>query len=144
MTLVKTRNNNHDVMYPAFSNLVENLFGDLAKTNGEYFRSVPAVNIAESKDDFQFEIAAPGMDKKDFTIDVDNNVLSISASKEYSNEEAEKNFTRREFSYSSFKRAFTLPNSVNVDKIEARYENGLLKLVVPKREEVKPRQIKIS
>jgi HSP20 family protein len=144
MTLVKTRNNNHDVMYPAFSNLVENLFGDLAKTNGEYFRSVPAVNIAESKDDFQFEIAAPGMDKKDFTIDVDNNVLSISASKEYSKEEAEKNFTRREFSYSSFKRAFTLPNSVNVDKIEARYENGLLKLVVPKREEVKPRQIKIS
>ncbi len=144
MTLVKTRNNNHDVMYPTFSNLVENFFGDLAKTNGDFFRSVPAVNISESKDDFRFEIAAPGMNKDDFEINIDNNVLSISASKEHNQEESEKNFTRREFSYTSFKRAFTLPSSVNVDKVEASYENGLLKLIVPKREEVKPRQIKIS
>ena len=99
--------------------------------------NVPAVNITEQKDDYMVSLAAPGLKKEDFKIDVDGNMLTISSEKEEKKEEKEARYTRKEYSYSSFERCFTLPDGVNKEKIEAHYENGLLKLVLPKKEEAK-------
>ncbi len=110
--------------------------------------SLPAVNVKETDDDFIIELAAPGMDKNDFKINFKNNVLSISSEKQNEKEEKKENFTRKEFSYQSFQRSFTVSDNVVVsDKIEAKYDNGILNITLPKREEVKPqpeREIKIS
>jgi HSP20 family protein len=110
--------------------------------------SVPAVNVLEDPDNFKIEVAAPGLEKKDFKIDLDNNVLTISSEKEYKHEdEKDGKYMRREFAYASFKRSFTLPESVDADKIKANYKEGLLYISIPKREEAKqkpPRQISIS
>lgn len=109
--------------------------------------TIPAVNIKETNDDFQVEMAAPGMGKKDFHIELDNDMLVISSEKEDSSEEKDKSYARREFSYQSFKRAFYLPNTVNADQIKAKYENGVLRLMIPKKEEAKhkpARKIAIS
>lgn len=99
--------------------------------------TVPAVNIKEDKDAFNVSLAAPGMKKEDFNIDVEGNMITISCEKEEKKEEKEEKYTRKEYNYSSFKRSFTLPEEVNKEKIEARYEDGLLKLALPKKEEAK-------
>lgn len=99
--------------------------------------TVPPVNITENKDDFLVSLAVPGMKKDDFRIDVEGNMLTISSAKEESKEEKDKKFTRREYSYSSFSRSFTLPDEVNKEKIEAKYEDGILKLMLPRKEEAK-------
>ena len=110
--------------------------------------SLPAVNVKETNDEFIIELAAPGMEKKDFKINFKNNVITISSEREDKKEEKKDNYTRREFSYQSFQRAFTVPeNAILSDKIEAAYNNGILEIKLPKREEVKPqpeREIKIS
>ena len=109
--------------------------------------STPAVNIIEGKDDFRIEVAAPGLEKEDFKIDLDNNVLTISSEKEEKHEEGDDRFMRREFNYTSFSRSFTLPLTVEADKITAKHADGVLMIVVPKRDEVKQkpaRTIKIS
>jgi HSP20 family protein len=99
--------------------------------------TVPAVNITEQKDDYQVSLAVPGMKKDDFNIDVEGNMITISSEKEDSKEEKDKRFTRKEYSYSSFSRSFTLPDEVNKEKIDAKYEEGILKLLLPKKEEAK-------
>ena len=99
--------------------------------------NVPAVNITEQKDDYLVSLAAPGLKKEDFKIDVDGNMLTISSEKEDSREEKDKKFTRKEYSYSSFSRSFTLPDEINKEKIEAKYEDGVLKISLPRREEAK-------
>ncbi len=96
--------------------------------------NIPSVNIKETPKAFQLDLAAPGLTRKDFDIEVTENLLSISAEKEESKEE-EDGFTRREFKYNSFCRTFRLPEFVNADKIDAKYENGMLKLVIPKLKE---------
>ena len=110
--------------------------------------SLPAVNVKETDDDFIIELAAPGMNKKDFKISFNNNVLTISSEVKDEKEESDDNYTRKEFSYQSFQRSFTVPeNIVNGEKISAKYNEGILNSVLPKREEVKPqpeREIKIS
>lgn len=109
--------------------------------------STPAVNIIEGKDDYRIEVAAPGLDKKDFKIDIDNNVLTISSEKEEKHEEKDDHFMRREFNYSAFTRSFTMPEGTDGDKISARHADGVLTVVIPKREEArqKPaRTIRIS
>ncbi|MBW6479979.1 MAG: Hsp20/alpha crystallin family protein [Bacteroidales bacterium] len=122
--------------------LMPDLFEDRASM------SVPAVNVLEDPDNFKIEVAAPGLEKKDFKIDLDNNVLTISSEKEYKHEEEKDGkYMRREFAYASFKRSFTLPESVDADKIKANYKEGLLYINIPKREEAKqkpPKQISIS
>lgn len=128
------------------------LNNDLADWNLTNFSgtntSLPAVNVKETNDEFVIELAAPGMEKKDFKINFKNNVITISSEKEDKKEEKKDNYTRREFSYQSFQRAFTVPeNAIMSDKIEATYNNGILEIKLPKREEVKPqpeREIKIS
>jgi HSP20 family protein len=110
--------------------------------------TLPCVNIKETAENYEVEVAAPGMDKNDFKITLDGNQLFISSVKENEQTTGDENFSRREFSYQSFQRSFELPkNVVDEDKIIARYENGLLLLSIPKREEAKPkppRMIQIS
>jgi len=99
--------------------------------------TVPSVNIIENDDAYKISLAAPGLKKGDFKIDVEGNMITVSSEKEEEKEEKQKRYTRREYSYSSFSRSFTLPAEVNQDKIEAVYEDGVLKLVLPKKEEAK-------
>lgn len=129
-------------------NWLPSIFDDMFKTdwmdngNSGYNRigtSVPAVNISENDDEFSLEVAAPGKTKKDFNLELDNGVLTISSEDKREEEKKDSNgrFTRREFSYSSFKRAFSLPESVDSEKISAEYKEGVLKIKLPKREEAK-------
>jgi len=110
--------------------------------------TLPKVNIKENSEAFEVEVAVPGFDKKDFQIKLDNGVLTVSSEKKEENVEKEdERYSRREFSYQSFTRTFTLPELVEGDKISAKYDNGILKINIPKKEEAKPRppkQIKIS
>lgn len=99
--------------------------------------NVPAVNISERKDDYLVSMAAPGLKKEDFKIDVEGNMLTISSEKEEDHEEKDEKYTRQEYSYSSFERSFTLPDEVNKDRIDAHYQDGVLQLVLPKKEEAK-------
>lgn len=97
----------------------------------------PSVNVKDMNDGFEIQVAAPGMRKEDFTVNLERNVLTISSEKQTQNEEKDEdgNFSRREFNYSSFRRSFTLPEAVEQEKIEATYEDGLLKIAVPKKEQ---------
>ncbi len=111
--------------------------------------TIPAVNIKETKETFEVEMAAPGMAKKDFRIQLDGNTLTISSERQKETEiNEEAKYTKREFSYESFYRTFELQKDVvDVDSIQAKYENGVLKLVIPKKEEAKqkpPRMIEIK
>ncbi|WP_373056800.1 Hsp20/alpha crystallin family protein [Zunongwangia sp. H14] len=101
--------------------------------------SIPAVNIHETDDAFSVEVAAPGKKKEDFNIELDNDVLTISSEEKKENETSDNNgrFTRKEFSYSTFKRSFSLPDSVDSGKISASYNEGVLQIALPKREEAK-------
>ena len=100
-------------------------------------KNVPAVNITERKDDYLVSMAAPGLKKEDFKIDVEGNLLTISSETEEQKEEKEERYTRQEYSYSSFERSFTLPDDINKDKIDAHYKDGVLELILPKKEEAK-------
>ena len=93
---------------------------------------IPAVNVKENGDTFEVEVAAPGLKKEDFNVSVENGILNISAEKREEKEDKEENFTRKEFSYSSFSRSFTLPENVNEEQISAKYEDGLLRLNLAK------------
>ena len=101
--------------------------------------TVPAVNIKEQDDRFEVELAAPVCKKEDLKVDVENNVLTISSEQKDESEEKKDDYTRREFSYSSFRRSFTLPEHADADKLKAKFADGVLKLSIPKRtEEPKP------
>ena len=109
--------------------------------------STPSVNVAESDHEFIIELAAPGMEKEDFSLSIDHNVLTISAERRDEKTDEQKSYTRREFSYSSFQRSFTLPDSADTDRVGAKYDNGILHITLPKREDTKKlpkREIKIS
>ena len=121
-----------------------------SQDNGRRNSSLPAVNVRENEGDFEIEVAAPGMQKDNFKINIEDDVLSISASSksESSDENQEQGYHRREFSYSSFERRFQLPPNVRDEEISASYEDGILKLKLPKlsEEEAQPkkRQIEIG
>ena len=111
--------------------------------------SVPAVNIRETAENFEVEMAAPGMKKDDFKVELDGNLLTISSERQNETTQSEgERYTRREFSYQSFQRSFQLPKDVvDIEHIHARYENGVLQLLIPKKEEAKqkpPRMIEIQ
>lgn len=99
--------------------------------------TLPAVNIKENKNEYTIEFASPGFSKKDFKIDIDENVLTISAQSDSEIIDENQNYSRREFSYNSFSRSFTLPKTANTDKIDAKYYDGILKLSIPKNEHSK-------
>ena len=130
----------------------DSLKGDLFNWNHSNFSdtdtTIPAVNIKETPDHYTVEVAAPGLKKEDFKIELDGNSLTIRSEKSREEENNEERYSRKEFSYQSFQRTFTLHNEVvDMDKIEAKYQNGLLNLVIPKKDEAKPkpaRQIEIA
>jgi len=105
--------------------------------------TVPAVNISDNENDFTVEMAAPGMKKSDFNINLDHNVLTISSEQKEEKEQKDKHFTKKEFSYRSFERSFTLPEAVDQEKISAKYIDGVLKVVLPKKEEAKVKPSKL-
>lgn len=111
--------------------------------NGNNF-SVPATNVHETKDAFHIELNAPGRNKEDFTIKIDHGVLSISYEKKEQTEQKDYKTLRREFNYKSFTRSFNLDDKVNAAGIQAKYENGVLSLLLPKKEEVKAAATTIS
>jgi len=110
--------------------------------------SVPAVNILEEDNEYRIEVVAPGIDKKDVKIDLEDDVLTISSEKQEENEEKNKHYMRREFNYTAFTRSFVVPEEVDAEKISAEHKNGILTLHLPKKEEVvkktQKRQIKVS
>ncbi|MEO8933751.1 MAG: Hsp20/alpha crystallin family protein [Xanthomarina sp.] len=106
--------------------------------------SVPAVNLVESDNSYEIHMAAPGLKKEDFKISLENKVLTISSEKSTESEEVEDKFTRKEYSYSSFSRSFTLPENTDIEGIEAKYENGELRLNLPKKEKTTDRLIEVS
>lgn len=138
----------------AMTNLFDDFFSrDLwdrgLANNSTTNTTIPAVNIRETADNFEVEMAAPGMRKEDFRVELDGNNLTIGSERRNEEEVKEgERYTRREFSYQSFQRSFTLPkNVVDVEQIQAKYENGVLHLLIPKREEAKqkpPRMIQIQ
>lgn len=149
MTLVKANNG----YYSAIPSLIDRLFSkdwlDWDSSNySATSTTVPAVNVKETENEYMIEVAAPGMNKNDFHVHLDNNELTISSEKKVEKNDEKENYKRREFSYQSFQRTFTLPeNLVNSEKIAAKYNDGILSLVVPKKEEAKPkpaREIKIA
>jgi HSP20 family protein len=95
---------------------------------------IPSTNIHETEKEFQIEMAAPGLEKKDFKVKLEKNTLTISSEKEEENKKEEKNYSLREYAYNSFSRSFALPDNCLPDKINARYENGVLYITLPKKE----------
>jgi len=132
MTLVKFKS----PRLPWYDTMFRDLLGSDRMLTNDFFLEnnwVPAMNVKETKDKFDIEIAAPGFNKKDFQISIENGLLKISAEHKEEEEEKDEDFTRREFNYNSFYRSFTLPENVNEEEvIDATYKRGILKLVLNK------------
>ena len=142
MSLVTFRRNPlENLLTPDFLDFnANNLFNDrfwLKRMNE------PALNIKEKKDEFEIELAAPGYNKKDFEVTIDNGCLNISAKKEMSKEEKDENYTRKEFSYASFEKSLQLPDNIVSEKIKAKYDNGILKFNLSKKAEAKKQKNKL-
>lgn len=144
MTLIRR----HDTV-PAWSNLFDDFLGRnwYDWTNRNYSSTnttLPSVNISESENGFAVEVAAPGMGKDDFKVEVNNGYLTISSEKQSENatEDKKSRYTKQEFCYASFSRTFTLPTSADAERIAAKYENGILQVQIPKKEEAKPKPVK--
>ncbi|CAG5072569.1 hypothetical protein DYBT9623_04198 [Dyadobacter sp. CECT 9623] len=149
MSLIKKNRNSFNTIPALFDDFVGRELFNWGNSNYSSTQTtIPMVNIKESAENFEVEVAAPGMNKKDFKIQLDNNLLTISSQKESEEETEHNGYNRREFSYQSFQRSFLLPKDVvDHDGILAGYENGLLRLTIPKKEEAKqkgPRLIEIE
>lgn len=133
-----------------FPNFLDDFFGNEDTSNDIETKtgfSTPAVNIKEGNNDFKIEFAAPGLNKSDFQIDLENDVLTISCKKEDKKEETADKFVRREFNYGAFCRSFSLPETADAQKISAEHNNGVLNITIPKKESTiqkAPRKIEIS
>lgn len=134
MNLIKRQN-------PVFTSLIDDLF--LNQDWNHISATVPAANIIEADDHFNIELAAPGKKKSDFTIELDEGVLTISSETQTKSTEKDGSFTRKEFGYSSFKRSFNIPETVSADKISASYKEGILTVSLPKKAEALPQPKKL-
>lgn len=146
MTLVKFNpENKRNSLMPGFNDVYDSVFNDTFFADRMVSR-VPAANISETKDHYHVELATPGLKKEDFKLNLERNILNISVEKRKEEKQEERNFSKREYSYSSFVRSFTLPESANENGIQATYNDGILKIDIPKREEAKTvsRQIEIK
>ncbi len=139
MTLIRRVNNN----YPVFQNWLEDFIGTVDNSISNRFRTtVPAVNIVETDNSYEISFAAPGLQKNDFSINLENDVLTVKSEKEANQNESNTNYTRKEFSFSSFQRSFTLPETADGENIKAEYLNGILNIEIPKREEAKAKPVR--
>ncbi|MCO6476348.1 MAG: Hsp20/alpha crystallin family protein [Phaeodactylibacter sp.] len=135
---------------PFATKSVSNFFDEMFNRNitdffgSDFSMSTPSVNVVEKDDSYRVEVAAPGLEKEDFEVSVDNGFLNISAKKEHKDEVKEGDkYMRREFNFSSFTRSFQLPETVKADDIAANYENGVLKITLPKKDEAKIEAAKV-
>lgn len=151
MTLVKFKDGgSFDSLFPYsnrmdFPHFFNDVFDNFLKE--EKVNWMPSVNIIERENDFKIDLAVPGMDKKDFNIEVENGMMIISGERKEEKREEKDKVTKREFHYGSFKRSFTLPENVNAEKINANYNNGGLTVSIAKKEEMKQnakRQISVE
>jgi HSP20 family protein len=146
MTLVKFNNNKGaNALLSGFNDVFESIFNDTF-FNDRMISRVPAVNISETAENYHLELAAPGLKKQDFKISLDRQVLNISVERQNENSEDDKRFSKKEFSYTSFVRSFTPPELADHSRIEAAYEDGVLKVDIAKKEEAKmaSRQIELK
>ncbi|WP_285056805.1 Hsp20/alpha crystallin family protein [Pedobacter ginsengisoli] len=143
MTLVKFNNRTRNTA-PYFNNVFDSLFSEALNKNLTV-NKVPGVNILETEEDYKIEMAAPGLIKEDFQINLKKDTLSVWVEKKEIESEVKKDYTRKEFEYSSFARSFVLPESVNADSITAEYLNGILNITIGK-DDVKSqsKEIKVS
>ena len=135
--------NRPNTLADVFQNFFDPDYADFFHRRG----TDPAANIFEHPDSFELNLAAPGMKKDDFKIQLENNILTISSDKQDEKEEEGKSYTRKEFHYGSFSRSFTLPKTIDLEKIKADYDTGILKVLLPKKDEAKleiKKDIKIS
>lgn len=135
---------NPGAVAPSFRSWVEDFFGDLKLFPGDGASLTPAVNIRETEDLFIVEMAAPGMKKEDFVIEIKEGILMISSEHKEEKEEKKENYTRKEFSYNKFSRSFSLPENVHSEKIKATYKEGLLLIELPKLEKSAPKVKKVT
>lgn len=130
-------------------NVVNRVFDDFFNANAptaarpSFRGTLPAVNVKENDDQFELELAAPGLAKDDFKIEINDGILTISAEHKEKEEKKEEGYTRKEFSFRSFTRRFTLPEDTNDKDITANYENGILSIALPKKEEAKPQPARL-
>jgi HSP20 family protein len=146
MTLVKFNpEKNNGSLLPGFNDIFESVLGETLFTDRRV-NSLPAVNIHESSEGYHIELAAPGLKKEDFRVNLEKDMLTISSEQADQKIANDKNYNRREFSYGSFTRMFNLPEGADVDRISASYCDGILHLDLPKKEEAKAvtRQIEIQ
>ncbi|QJD97870.1 Hsp20/alpha crystallin family protein [Mucilaginibacter robiniae] len=137
MTLVNFKNGNRNALVNPLFKDVFNPFFNEAFSNAPQYNKVPAVNIAETEKGFAIELAVPGLKKEDFKINLDKNVLSVSAEVKAEEATETKKYNNKEFSYYSFKRSFNLPETVDQSSIDAQYVDGVLTLSVAKKEEAR-------
>lgn len=131
--------------FPALRTMLDNFWNNEMMDDDFLRRNrMPSVNVKETDKDYQIEVAAPGMKKEHFNVAVENGILTISADVKEEKEDKKENYTRREFSYSSFSRAFTLPPDVDENNIKAHYEDGVLSLTIVKTKEQKPQRKTIT
>ncbi|MEP5254092.1 MAG: Hsp20/alpha crystallin family protein [Winogradskyella arenosi] len=139
-------NSNSNSNFSTLSHWLDDIFNrdfpSVLTSNFNTGMTLPQVNIKETADAFIVDMAVPGLKKSDFQIDLDNDLLSISTETKEENEHKDANYTRREFGYASFKRSFNLPESIDEDAINARYEDGILSILLPKKEEAKQKPVR--
>ncbi|NER85049.1 MAG: Hsp20/alpha crystallin family protein [Leptolyngbya sp. SIO1D8] len=137
MTLVKYRNDFSDYVPTTFSSVLDNFFNERFNFAGSDRSFLPKVDIAETEKGFEVALAAPGMKKEDFNIEVNDNFLTVSGERKFVNEDKGKNYHTVETQYGTFSKSFRLPKNVDKEKIDAKYEDGILNLFVPKDEKKK-------
>lgn len=122
-------------VFPTFDRVFDDIFNNDISNMFDKLSTVPAVNIKERDKDYVIELAAPGMKKEDFEIELDNNILTVSSKKKEEKVEEKSNYTKREFNYCGFQRMFTLPETANIEDIKAEYKDGILVLLIAKKPE---------
>jgi HSP20 family protein len=144
MTLIKFQNPKvkrffeTDAMFPNFGTAFDNFI----KMDYNYGESLPSVNVTENESEYQLEYLVPGFKKEEIKVALEQNVLTVKAERKTENVEEQKRYTRKEFSFSTFKRSFTLPENADVDKMSAKHEHGILNIIIPKRMEEKKETMK--
>lgn len=135
MSIVRYNTSLNDFVPTTFSNLIDRFFNEsVTRGGGSAYSFVPKVDIFENEKNYELHVAAPGMNKEDFKIDVNENRLTVSGERKYTREQGENSFRSIETQYGAFSRSFVLPEDVDANKISAKYNNGILEILVPKDE----------
>jgi HSP20 family protein len=135
MSIVRYNSSLNDFVPTTFSNLIDRFFNEsLSREGGSAYSFAPRVDIVENEKAFELHVAVPGMNKEDFKIDLNDNYLTVSGERKFTRDKKENNFHSIETQYGTFSRSFALPENIDASKINAKYENGILEVLVPKDE----------